>query len=370
MVTALAIYVPLLLIAFYLLYFFSENYFVPSLDRLSERFNLSSDISGATFMAAGSSAPELAVVIASLLVSGNHESIGIGTIIGSALFNLFIIVGAVMVLKSNTKMVWQPLVRDLVFYALSIILLFWFFKDGTFSLHEAMIFVGGYVIYFGSLFMWKKVFPYKDTELHQANDEKENLNKIDALLIRFIQRIVTLFSKKKSKTNQLVPRVNNLYFAFMLDVVVIGLLSWLLVHSAIEVSAALGIPEVIIALTVIALGTSVPDLIASVVVAKQGRPGMAINNAIASNIFDILIGLGFPFLLLFIFSSGSVAVDNGNLWVSFFLLMGSIIILTLGFLITKWKTKRFIGWILILLYAFYLLYQITCVLGLELCNWL
>jgi K+-dependent Na+/Ca+ exchanger-like protein len=350
MITVLVIYVPLLLLAFYLLYFFSENYFVPSLDKLSERFNLSSDISGATFMAAGSSAPELAVVIASLLVAGNHEAIGIGTIIGSALFNLFVIVGAVMVLRNNTKMVWQPLVRDLIFYALSIILLFWFFKDGIFSMHEAIIFVGGYVVYFGSLFMWKKIFPYKDTEEFEVSTTETNHNRFNTILFL------------------LFPKVNNLYFAFVLDVVVIGLLSWLLVHSAIEVSAALGIPEVIIALTVIALGTSVPDLIASVVVAKQGRPGMAINNAIASNIFDILIGLGFPFLLLFIFSSKSIAVDNGNLWVSFFLLMGSIVILTMGFLIAKWKTNRWIGWLLILLYSLYLLYQIACVLGSELCN--
>ena len=340
----------LLLLSFYLLYFFSEHYFVHSLDNIGKRLSLSSDISGATLMAVGSSAPELAVVIVSLLKPGSHEAIGIGTIIGSALFNLFVIVGVVMVITSNRKMVWQPLVRDLIFYALSIVFLVWFFQDGTFSLWEAVSFMGGYLIYFGALFVWKRWFSYKDIELHEETGHEEELNKFDALLKRVI------------------PKANNLYIAFVLDIIVIGLLSWLLVTSAIHVSAALGIPEVIIALTVVALGTSIPDLIASVVVARQGRPGMAINNAIGSNIFDILIGLGLPFLLLFVFSTHTIQVDNGNLWASFMLLMGSIVILVLGFLISKWKTNRIIGWLLIILYFLYLLYQIACVTGVGFCN--
>ncbi len=341
----LVLFSILLLLSFYLLYFFSEHYFIPSLDKISERFNLSSDISGATLMAIGSSAPELAVVIVSLLKPGNHESIGIGTIVGSALFNLFVIVGAVMVVKKNQKMIWQPLVRDLIFYALSIGLLVWFFHDGVFEFWEALIFVSGYIIYFATLFVWKKWFPYKDIEPMENEKEQAQFNWFEALL------------------HKVIPKANNMFVAFFLDITVIGFLSWLLVTSAIEVSESLGISEIIIALTVVALGTSVPDLIASVVVAKQGRPGMAINNAVGSNIFDILIGLGFPFLLLFIFSANSIEVDNSNLMLSFFLLMGSIIVLALGFFITKWKTNKPIGWLLILLYCSYLLYEIVNITG-------
>ncbi len=339
----LVVFSILLLLSFYLLYFFSEHYFIPSLDKISERFNLSSDISGATLMAIGSSAPELAVVIVSLLKPGNHESIGIGTIVGSALFNLFVIVGAVMVVKKNQKMIWQPLVRDLIFYALSIGLLVWFFYDGVFEFWEAFTFVSGYLIYFGALFVWKKWFSYKDVEPPEENGEHVQFNKVVVFLKKYLPK--------------------NMFVAFFLDIIVIGLLSWLLVTSAIKVSESLGISEIIIALTVVALGTSVPDLIASVVVAKQGRPGMAINNAVGSNIFDILIGLGFPFLLLFIFSANSIEVDNSNLMLSFFLLMGSIIVLALGFFITKWKTNKPIGWLLILLYCSYLLYEIVNITG-------
>lgn len=296
-------------------------------------------------MAAGSSAPELAVVIVSLIKSGNHQAIGIGTIVGSALFNLFIIIGAVMVIKSNRKMVWQPLVRDLIFYAFSIILLVWFFNDGSFSLWEAAIFVMGYLLYLGIMFLWNKQYPYDDTETNSEVDESMSLNRFDMMLKRII------------------PRANNMFIALVLDIIVIGVLSWVLVTSAIKISSILGIPEVVIALTVIALGTSVPDLIASVIVAKQGRPGMAINNAIGSNIFDILIGLGLPFLFLFIFSNNSyLNVNNSNLFVSFLLLIGSVGIIIIGLLLSKWKTKQQMGWFLIFLYIIYLCYQIAGVI--------
>jgi Ca2+/Na+ antiporter len=60
-------------------------------------------------------------------------------------------------------------------------------------------------------------------------------------------------------------------------------------------------------------------------------------------------------------------VENNNLWISFFLLTGSIVILTLSFLLTKWKTSRIAGWLLIILYALYLLYQIACISGTQIC---
>ncbi len=344
-IVLLGFYGVVLLGAFYLLYFFSEHYFIPSLDDIGKRFNLSSDISGATLMAAGSSAPELAVVVVSLLKTGNHQSIGIGTIVGSALFNLFVIVGAVMLVKPNKKMMWQPLVRDLVFYALSVLLLVYSFWDGRFSLWEAASFVGAYGVYFGTMFIWKRWFPYKDTETQNSAVEEPDMNSFD----RFLKR--------------LIPTVGNLYIAFVLNIIVIGLLSWVLVTSAIRVSSILGVPEIIIALTVIALGTSVPDLTASVIVARQGRPGMAVNNAVGSNIFDILIGLGLPFLMLFIFSTGFVPVENNTLVVSFVLLTGSIVILITGFLLSNWKTGKLPGLILIILYCVYLLYQIAMATG-------
>jgi K+-dependent Na+/Ca+ exchanger-like protein len=341
-----------LVISLYLLYFFSEYYFIPILDTIGKRLWMSSDIAGATLMAAGSSAPELAVVIVSIAKSGHHEAIGVGTIVGSALFNLFIIVGAVMILAKNAKFQWQPLIRDLLFYALSVILLVIFFRDGSINIFEALIFITSYAGYFIALYNWKKLFPYNDLESEsKERDSTERINKVDAFLKR------------------LVPGINNLYIAFFLIIIIITILSWILVESAINISVILNVPEVIVALTVIALGTSVPDLISSVIVTKQGRPGMAINNAIGSNIFDILIGLGLPLILLLLITSNKIEVSTTDLKLSFMLLMGSIIVLTGTLIINKWKAAKWIGYSMIIIYVVYLSYEISCTMGLPVCDW-
>ena len=337
---ALPLALVILLVAFYYLNLFSEYYFIPSLDRIGERLKLSSDISGSTLMAIGSSAPELAVMIISVWKSGNHEAIGIGTIVGSALFNIFVITGAVMIIKSNAKLVWQPLIRDLVFYAVTILILIFSFKDGHISIVEAGIFVGTYSVYILALYFWKKIFPYIDLEATENNDTNdENSNRHE----KISKKILDI----------------NFYLVFVVSIFIIGVLSYALVESAIIISGILKVPEFVIALTIIAIGTSVPDLVSSVIVAKQGRVGMAINNGVGSNIFDVLIGLGLPFLFLFIFSDRQTAeVKAAGLDLAFSFLMGSLLILLVMFLTGKWKTGRWMGYLLIILYLVYLAFVI------------
>ncbi len=339
----------IIVILFYLLHVVSEYLFIPSLDKIGDKLKLSSDISGSTLMAIGSSAPELAVMIISVLRVGNHEAIGIGTIVGSALFNLFVITGVVMIIKSKAKLVWQPLIRDLLFYAVAIIMLIYSFGDGHISVLESVSFILIYVLYIFSLYYWKKIFPYKDKE---KLDIAEVLEEDAGKLGNFIRRQL----KKKY------------YLIFFISIIGIGLLSWALVDIAIVLARELGIPEFIIALTIIAMGTSIPDLLSSAIVAKQGRAGMAINNGIGSNIFDVLIGLGIPFLLMFIFQGPkNINVSAANLELAFTFLMGSLVILTLMFILTKWKTKRSMGVFLVVMYVVYLSYEIMCELGINIC---
>ena len=111
--TALIIDFVLLIISFGAIHFVSERYFVESLDHLSKKLRLSSDMAGSTLMAAGSSAPELAVALFAILMKGNHEAIGVGTIVGSALFNILVITGVVMYIRGKSKLIWQPIFRDI-----------------------------------------------------------------------------------------------------------------------------------------------------------------------------------------------------------------------------------------------------------------
>ena len=86
------------------------------------------------------------------------------------------------------------------------------------------------------------------------------------------------------------------YFSFFLSIIWIGVYSYFMVGWAETVGATIGIPSMIMGLTFIAMGTSVPDLLSSVIVARRGQGDMAVSSSIGSNIFDILVGLPIPWL--------------------------------------------------------------------------
>ena len=96
-----------LVVSFYLLAQVSDKYFIESLDRIAHKLNMSHDMAGATLMAVGSSAPELFVAVIALVKPGDHGAIGIGTIVGSAVFNILGIIGAVAVVRRSV-LAWQP----------------------------------------------------------------------------------------------------------------------------------------------------------------------------------------------------------------------------------------------------------------------
>ena len=340
----IVVYVLILVLSFLLLYYFTEYYFIPSLDGIGQRMNMTSDIAGSTLMAIGSSAPELAVMVVSVMKSGHHEAIGVGTIVGSALFNLFVITGVVMLIRHKSRLVWYPLARDLFFYLLAVLILFWSFSDGRVDLNETVVLMAVYGVYLLVLYFWRHYFTYVDREqsADTGEEKKGKAWKVDHIL------------------RKVIP-VENVFVIFILSVVLISLLAWLLVNSAIFISDALGIPEFVIAIVVIAVGTSVPDLVSSVIVARQGRSGMAINNAVGSNIFDILIGLGLPlFLYIIIGTSEQVTVmaEKEEMNLAFSFLGGSILLLLFFFLVNRWRTHRATGVLLILLYLLYLILEI------------
>ena len=334
-----------MLLSFILLARIVDKFFVVSLDRISHDLKLSSDAAGATLMAVGSSAPELFVALFSVLKPGNHEAIGIGSIVGSALFNLLGIVGMVALLKKSL-LTWQPVVRDILFYFIAVGLLLWGIFDGSFSLWNAIAFLGIYVIYVVAVVKWRKVFPYKDME--------------------YIPEVPSDDCTENGKANWLdkslcfvFPATERYYLVFIISIILIAAFSWVLVEAAIVFSHVLNIPEAIIGLTVLAIGTSVPDLISSLIVARQGRGDMAISNAIGSNIFDILVGLGFPFMIAMLIYGGEIAASGQNLFESSMILFASVMIFAILLLIKRWKINWVTGVVLLGLYLFYLAREIV-----------
>ncbi len=151
----------------------------------------------------------------------------------------------------------------------------------------------------------------------------------------------------------------NFVRAFVVSIALIVALSYVLVEATIVFSAGIGIPPVIVALTLLAAGTSAPDLIASVDVAREGRGGMAVANAVGSNTFDLLVGLALPWTIaLSLLGLGGIDVGTGDLWTSIGILVATTLVLAL-FLTTKRELSRREGWTLLLLYAVFVLYTLA-----------
>ncbi|XP_068246149.1 sodium/potassium/calcium exchanger Nckx30C-like isoform X2 [Palaemon carinicauda] len=123
-----------------------DEFFVPSLDVIIEKLQISEDVAGATFMAAGGSAPELFTSVIGVFIS--FDDVGIGTIVGSAVFNvLFVIAMCVLFSRTVLDLTWWPLFRDVTFYSTSLLLLVIFFLDSNVYWYEALILFLIYISY-------------------------------------------------------------------------------------------------------------------------------------------------------------------------------------------------------------------------------
>ncbi|XP_044590523.1 sodium/potassium/calcium exchanger Nckx30C isoform X5 [Cotesia glomerata] len=125
-----------------------DEFFVPALDVIIEKFEIADDVAGATFMAAGGSAPELFTSVIGVFVS--FDDVGIGTIVGSAVFNILFVIGMCAIFsKTVLSLTWWPLFRDCTFYSISLLTLIYFFRDNFIHWYEALVLFGFYLAYVG-----------------------------------------------------------------------------------------------------------------------------------------------------------------------------------------------------------------------------
>ncbi len=340
------IYIFILLVSFYALGVICDRYFIPALDEIGTRLNMPSDVAGATLMAVGSSAPELFIALFAVFVPsetgeiGGHGAIGVGTILGSALFNLLVISGAVAVVRTAV-INWKPVIRDLGFYLLSVILLVLTFLDGAILWWEAIMLLTFYMLYVWVVMRWKHWVQYKPEE---DIPEIETPAVKKPGILSFIFKIMFPFKHYMAQ--------------FLTSIAWIAFFSWVLVESAIEIAHFFDIPEAIIALTVLAVGTSIPDLISSVLVSKKGKGDMGISNAIGSNVFDVLVGLGLPWIVFLTLYNKPIHVGNETLFTSALILLGSIILMLLIFMVNRWRIGKKAGWTLIIIYLGYIAWEL------------
>ena len=228
--------------------------FVDASSSIAKKFKIPSIIIGMTIVAMGTSLPELSVSVTSSLVGLNDMSIA--NVTGSNIFNLLIALGVCSMIGklkiSNYK--------DVITLLFSCIGLLLFALNGTLGIFEGILLLVVFTIYILSM-------------MKQAKDNKEE-------------------SEDEKQRNIFITVVLGILGAIA---IVIG--GNMVVNSASEIALKLGMSENLVGLTIVALGTSLPEFVTSVMATKKGELEIAIGNIIGSNIFNILLILGVASLI-------------------------------------------------------------------------
>lgn len=149
------------------------------------------------------------------------------------------------------------------------------------------------------------------------------------------------------------------YFEFLTSIMWIGIYSFLLVDWVTTIGLTLKIPVYILGLTLLAGGTSVPDLLSSVVVAKAGKGDMAVSSSIGSNIFDVTVGLPVPWLLFNFVMDCPVVVAADNLVISIAILLSMVLFVIIAIVASGWAMDFKLGATMMLLYVVFLVQDIS-----------
>nr|NP_001287643.1 zydeco, isoform G [Drosophila melanogaster]EYR77332.1 zydeco, isoform G [Drosophila melanogaster] len=432
-----------------------DEYFVPAVEKICAALNMSNDVAGATFMAAATSAPELFVnVIGTFITEGD---IGVGTIVGSAVFNILAVaaccgIGAGMTIPLD----WWPLTRDSIAYGVTVAILICVMHDERVEWYEALILVSLYAVYLAVMYFDKtfqkcakelvenricqnmaniqlngglnkeqakatstsgagttaisittstmtttlstthsagggggavglcsgpgaivQMAPLDDAEAEShvavaAADEgrkeegysllsypkdKSCFAQFTWLIIWPIHLLfrIAIPDCKKAKNNKIFP------LTFIMCIVWIGSLSYVVAWMITIIGDTLKIPDSVMGITFLAAGTSVPEAVSSVIVAKRGHGSMGICNSIGSNTFDILLCLGVPWLIKAVFfpiqpGQNYVAINSAGLEYSAITLLSTLFLLYLTFSTNKFKLDKKVGTACLVMYLVFMVF--------------
>lgn len=144
------------------------------------------------------------------------------------------------------------------------------------------------------------------------------------------------------------------FIGFFFSILWIGCFTYFMVQWAEVIGNTLGIPMVLMGLTLLAAGTSVPDLLSSVIVARMGEGDMAVSSSIGSNIFDITVGLPVPWILFIVSGKKSVTIGTEGMEVSIIILLFMLLAIVTIIHFSGWKMTKGLGLSMFFLYFLYL----------------
>ena len=296
-----------LLVVGFVLLIKGADFFVEASSSIAKTLRVPSIIIGLTIVAFGTSMPELAVSTTASL-AGNNE-IAVGNVIGSNIFNLLVVLGTCGAIRPfAVQLRWD--------YAASVgvaaALFFMIVGDHFVSRTEAIILLVLFVIFVA--------MTVRDALINRTEEEEEY--------------------------KSITPLRCVIYIVGGLAAIVCG--GDLVVECAKEIALALGMSQTLVGLTVVALGTSLPELVTSVVASRKGEHGLALGNVIGSNIFNILMVLGASAAVKPVPVNGLAVVDAACLIV--------FSLITWLLCRSKLRISRMEGLIMLGMYTVYLIY--------------
>lgn len=290
----------------------ASDKFIEAAERIGLSLGIPSFVIGLTLVALGTSIPELASSIFAVL-EGASEIVA-GNVAGSNITNTLLVLGVVLLVAPTGKFKADVAAADLIFLVAATFIFTYGAWDGVFSFAESMFCILGIFLYMGY-----QLFSY----LRNKQESEEDLPPTDwrDFLIILISGVFIYFSAKYNiEAIQAIAKIVNIGVEY-------------------------------IALTAVALGTSLPELFVSIAAVRKGNIAMALGNVLGSNIFNIFAVMGFPGLI------GSLKISPVILSVSVpLLLISTLLLISIVYqkTVTKWRAA-----ILLMLYAYFFIQLLT-----------
>lgn len=285
---------------------YASDKFVEAAESIGLSFGIPSYIIGVTIVAFGTSLPELATSIASIY-SGSSEVV-IGNVLGSNITNVFLIIGLTAIFGRGIKLDYDVMNTDIPILIGSAALLYFVIQDFNVTLFEALILFLALVIFLASSFI---------------NDEKEKEEKD---------------SKSAFKIKDFIMLIAASVFVFL------G--AKYTIYGLENLAQSLHIPTHIIAITAVALGTSLPELVVSISAARRGQHGMAIGNVLGSNIFNTYAVMSIPRLF------GDITIPETTMDFSFPMMIVATMLFTVS--VMSNRVSRWEGGVFLIFYVFFI----------------
>ena len=275
---------------------------------IARKMKIPEIVIGLTIVAMGTSAPELFTSVVSALKGST--GLALGNIVGSNIFNSLLIVGAAAAV-APIPISQVTIVKDIPFALVSSLLLTAVCLDGNLTRLDSLLLLIGFALFLAYTLQMARNGTTEDS---------------------------------KSETSQALWK-NILFIIIGLACLIVG--SNLFVNGASTVAEQLGISDAIIGLTIVAGGTSLPELATSIISARKGQSGIAIGNVVGSNVFNILAILGITGFISPMRNLGGITTIDFTM-----LILSIILVWAMSF--TKHKIERWEGFTLIGIFALYL----------------